>query len=319
LKRISCFVACAFGKNDVDEIYKNAILPVLKSMEIKAYRVDQIEHNDDIDDKIIELILKCDICIADLTYSRPSVYYEAGYFKGLGKSVIFIARKDHFSPKTEDVYGNFKIHFDLQMKNIIQWSSTKRVDTFKGKLLSRLKLISKPLLQRIEKERKQKKDQQDFLRLSQKTKQLTIKTQLLKFFKKRFWIHHRFNLSNDDYDKDISKFSSKSLNKFKKYIYSSITLSATKKYLKNNRIDAIRRFNLEHFKQVNHNQLFISIRKIPKSRLEDLYPEAAPIVEGKVLEFSTKSSLKIRYLFISNIKSIEEFNKELEIICQELI
>jgi len=45
-------------------------------MEIKPYRVDIIEHNDDIDNKIIELILKCDICIADLTYSRPSVYYE---------------------------------------------------------------------------------------------------------------------------------------------------------------------------------------------------------------------------------------------------
>jgi len=53
-------VACAFGKEDVYEIYQNAILSVLESMEIKPYRVDQIEHNDDIDNKIIELILKCD-------------------------------------------------------------------------------------------------------------------------------------------------------------------------------------------------------------------------------------------------------------------
>jgi len=312
-------VACAFGKEDVDEIYGNAILPVLKSLGIKTYRVDQIEHNDDIDDKIIELILKCDICIADLTYSRPSVYYEAGYFKGLGKPVIFIARKDHFSPKEKDLYGNFKIHFDLQMKNIIQWSSTKRVDTFKGKLLSRLKLVLKPLLQRFEKDRKQKKAQRDFSRLSQEDKLLTIKSQILKFFKNKYWIHHRFNLSKDDYDKDISKFSSKILNKSKKYMYSSITFSATKEYLKFNRINVIRGFNIEHFKRINQNQLFISIRKIPKSRLEDLFPEATPIVEGKILEFSIKSGLKIRYLFISNIKSIEEFNKELEIICQELI
>ena len=307
-------MACAFGKDDVDEIYENAVLSVLKSMEIMPYRVDQIEHNDDIDNKIIELILKCDICIADLTYARPSVYYEAGYFTGFGKSVIFIARKDHFSPKAEDVYGNLKVHFDLQMKNIIPWSSTNRVDTFKRKLLS------KPLLQRIEKDSKQRKDQQDFSSLSQKDKQLTIETQLLKFFKKRPWIHHSFNLSYDNYDKDISKFASKNLNKSKKYLYSSITLSATKEYLKHNRIDAIRKYSLvERFKQINQNQLFISIRKIPKSRLEDLYPEATPIVSGKVLEFSTRSSLKIRYLFISNIKSIEEFNKELEIICKELI
>lgn len=319
MKKISCFVACAFGKEDVDEIYENAILPVLKSMEIKPYRVDQIEHNDDIDNKIIELISKCDICIADLTYARPSVYYEAGYFTGLKKPVIFIARKDHFSPKKEDVYGNFKVHFDLQMKNIIQWSSTKRVDTFKTKLLSRLKLISNPLLQRIQKERKQEKSRLDFSRLSQKDKQLIIETQLLKFFKKRSWIHHGFNLSNNDYNKDISKFSSKTLDKSKKYVYSFITSSATKEYLKYNIINRKRFYGMELLKQVNQNILFISIRKIPKSRLEDLYPEAIPIVSGKALEFSTQSSLKMRYLFISNVKSIEKFNKELEIICQELI
>jgi len=319
LKKISCFVACAFGKDDVDEIYQNALLPVLKSMEIKPYRVDRIEHNDDIDNKIIELISKCDICIADLTYARPSVYYEAGYFTGLGKSVIFIARKDHFSPKAEDVYGNFKVHFDLQMKNIIPWSSTKRVDTFKRKLLSRLKLISKPLQQRIEKERIQEKSRIDFSRLSQKDKQLTIETQLLGFLKKSSWIENKLNPGFHDDIKVLNKFSSKNLDKPKKYMYSFITLSATKEYLKYNRINQRRIHDFELLKQVNQNILFISIRKIPKSRLEDLFPEAIPIVSGKVLEFSTQSSLKIRYLFISNVKSIEEFNKELEIICQELI
>ena len=319
MKKISCFMACAFGKEDIDEIYENAILPVLKSMEIKPYRVDQIEHNDDIDNKIIELILKCDICIADLTYARPSVYYEAGYFTGLKKPVIFIARKDHFSPKKEDVYGNFKVHFDLQMKNIIQWSSTKRVDTFKKKILSRLKLISKPLLQRIEKEYKQKNAQQEFSKLSQEDKKLTLETQLLKFYKKRHSIHHVFNLSHDDYDKDVSKFFSNNISKSKKYIYSYIAISATKEYLKYSRIYLSQGFDLNRFKQVNQNILIISIRKIPKSRLEDLYPEAKPIVNGKIIEFSRPNNIKVRYLFISNIKSIEEFNKELETICQELI
>jgi nucleoside 2-deoxyribosyltransferase len=312
-------VACAFGKDDVDEIYQNAILPALKSMKIKPYRVDLIEHNDDIDDKIIELILKCDICIADLTYSRPSVYYEAGYFKGLGKSVIFIARKDHFSPKTEDVYGNFKIHFDLQMKNIIQWSSTSRINTFKNKLLSRLKLVSKPLIQKIEEDRKQEKGRLDFSRLSQKDKQLIIETQLLKFLKKRSWIDNKLNLGNDYYMKHIDKFYSNTLTKSKKYIFPFITLSTTKEYLKDNRMCLLRISSFDLFKQGNRNILFVSIRRIPISRLEDMYPEATPIVKGKVLEFSTKSNIKVRYLFISNVKSIEEFNRELEIIYPELI
>ena len=319
MKKISCFVACAFRKDDVDEIYQNAILPVLKSMEIKPCRVDLIEHNDDIDDKIIELILKCNICIADLTYSRPSVYYEAGYFKGLGKSVIFIARKDHFSPKTEDVYGNFKIHFDLQMKNIIQWSSTKRVDTFKRKLLSRLKLVSKPLIQRIEKDRKQEKGRLDFSRLSQKEKQLRIEMQLLKFLKKRSWIENKLNLGNNYYIKHIDKYYSSTLAKSKKYIFPFITLSTTKEYLKDNRMCLLRISSFGLLKQGNRNILFISIRKVPTSRLEDIYPEARPIVNGKVLEFSRQSNLKVRYLFISNVKSIEEFDRELEIIYPELI
>lgn len=320
LKKISCFVACAFGKEDVDKIYQNAVLPVLKSMEIRPYRVDQIEHNDDIDNKIIELISKCDICIADLTYARPSVYYEAGYFKGLGKSVIFIARKDHFLPKAEDVYGNFKVHFDLQMKNIIPWSSTSRIDTFKRKLLSRLKFISKPLMQRIEKERKQEKSRLDFSRLSQKEKQIKIETHLLKYLKKRSWAGNKLNISSYDYMPGIDKFYSKTLNESKKYIFLFITLSATKEFL--NYIETmnwLRIGHLEFFKQVNRNILFISIRKVPKSRLEDMYPEAIPTANGKVLEFSRQNNVKVRYLFISNIKSIEEFNKELEIIFQELI
>jgi nucleoside 2-deoxyribosyltransferase len=67
-------------------------------MKIEPLRVDQIEHNDDIDDKIIELIKKCDFCIADLTYARPSVYYEAGYVYGLKKhETLSINEKFKFS------------------------------------------------------------------------------------------------------------------------------------------------------------------------------------------------------------------------------
>jgi nucleoside 2-deoxyribosyltransferase len=319
LKKISCFVACAFGKEDVDEIYQNAILPLLESMEIKPYRVDQIEHNDDIDNKIIELILKCDICIADLTYSRPSVYYEAGYFTGLRKPVIFVTRKDHFSPKTEDFYGNFKIHFDLQMKNIITWSSTKRVDTFKRKLLSRIKFVSNPLIQRIKKGAIQEKSRLNFSKLSQKDKQLEIETQLLKFFKKKSSIVNRMILDYKDV-KAIEKSSLKNFDRSKKYMFSFITLSATKEYMKSvDRINYGQIGYLEPFKSVNRNILITSIRKVPRSRLEDMYPVAKPIADGKVLEFIRPNNLKIRYLFISNIKSIEEFKKELEIISQEVI
>ena len=53
---LSCFVACAFGKEDVDLIFDRVIGPVLAELGMRVNRVDRIEHNDDIDDKIIELI-----------------------------------------------------------------------------------------------------------------------------------------------------------------------------------------------------------------------------------------------------------------------
>lgn len=87
---LRCFVASAFGKNDVDQIFKKCLRPVLRVNSIRAYRVDVVEHNDDIDDKIYELIDTADLVIADLTYARPSVYFEAGYALGKGIPVILL-------------------------------------------------------------------------------------------------------------------------------------------------------------------------------------------------------------------------------------
>jgi nucleoside 2-deoxyribosyltransferase len=326
LKKISCFVASTFGKEDVDKIYTDAVLPVLNFMKIKPYRVDKVEHNDDIDDKIIELLSKCDICIADLTFSRPSVYYEAGYFNGLGKQVIFIARKDHFIQKKDDEYGNFRIHFDLQMKNIIKWDSTEEIRLFKKKLQSRLKLILKPLKQKFKEKEEEdlKKSRQYFLKLSPEEKRKIIKKQLHQFFKKKnSEIKHISG--NVQRIKSLNRYLSKNDNKNTKHIFSFVSLSATKEYIK-----YIRYYNnwifidetSEHkdfFKQNNYNILCISIRKVPKSRLEDLFPTAKPILAGKVLEVDGFDNLKIRYLFISDINSTVEFNHELEIISQKLI
>ena len=90
---MNCFVASAFHHHDVDTIYDLAIRPVLKELKIRPLRVDRVEHNDDIDDRIFRLIGQSQLCIADLTHARPSVYYEAGYAFGGGKPVIYIARE----------------------------------------------------------------------------------------------------------------------------------------------------------------------------------------------------------------------------------
>ena len=58
--KLKCFIACAFGKKDIEKIYNAAILKVLSKLKIIPLRVDKVEHNDNIDLKIIELINQCD-------------------------------------------------------------------------------------------------------------------------------------------------------------------------------------------------------------------------------------------------------------------
>src|SRR2546428_14146756 len=105
-------------------MYDCLIAPTLRNKRFSPLRVDRIEHNEDIDDKIISEIETCDFMVADLTFARPSVYFEAGYAQRQ-VPVIYTGRKDHLSGRTNDQFGNFRVHFDLQMKNIIPWSSPR--------------------------------------------------------------------------------------------------------------------------------------------------------------------------------------------------
>jgi len=162
---MNCFVASAFDHEDVDTIYDYAIRPVLKELRLNPFRVDRIEHNEDIDDRIFHLIDQSQLCIADLTFARPSVYYEAGYAFGTGKPVIYIARRDHFHARENDIVGNLRVHFDLQMKNIIPWTIPN--EAFKKRLRSRLKHVLKPLLREQRKTRLKHENEKRFAALSQ--------------------------------------------------------------------------------------------------------------------------------------------------------
>ena len=103
-----------------------AISKTCKSLNLKAERVDQIEHTGRITDKIIECINKAEIVIADLTHNRPNCYYEAGYAHGIGKNVIFTARE-----KTE-------LQFDLKDYSVIFYPNAT---TLKERIFKRIKAI----------------------------------------------------------------------------------------------------------------------------------------------------------------------------------
>lgn len=162
---MNCFVASAFDHEDVDAIYDLAIRPVLKELKLRPLRLDRVEHNDNIDDRIFRLIDQSHLCIADLTHARPSVYYEAGYAFGTGKKVIYLARKDHFRAREDDKAGNLRVHFDLQMKNIIPW--TEPNEAFRKRLRSRLRYVLRPLLRSRTEEHAKSEERDRFAALSQ--------------------------------------------------------------------------------------------------------------------------------------------------------
>ena len=60
---------------------------------IRAERIDEPETNERITDRILESIQKAEHVIVDLTYSRPNVFFEAGYAHALGKIPIYVARQ----------------------------------------------------------------------------------------------------------------------------------------------------------------------------------------------------------------------------------
>lgn len=142
---LRAFVAMRIGHAETDALFRKSLSPALRAVGLTPVRIDKLEHNDDIDDRILAEIHRSDVVITDLTFARPSAYFEAGYASGMDKPVIYTARADHFHAKDEDPLGNLRVHFDLQMKNIISWSNTDSA-TFRSRLERRLRFVLGPLV-----------------------------------------------------------------------------------------------------------------------------------------------------------------------------
>ena len=132
-----------FDRPDVDFIYESAIEPAVARAGLQPRVVNRIIHNNDIDDQIHSEIKECTLCIADLTFERPSVYFEAGLALGLGKELIFTVERSHLSPldRTQP-----KVHFDLLMKNIIPWDKSS-TQVFESALERRLSHVLKSVVE----------------------------------------------------------------------------------------------------------------------------------------------------------------------------
>lgn len=138
---LRCFVAMAFGHADTDEWFDSVLAPTIRGLGIEVRRVDRIVHNDDVDDRIMSEIESADLAVVDLTYARPSAYFEAGYAQR-SVPVIYTVRRDHLDGTAGD--PALRVHFDLSVKNIIAWQSPSD-QAFAGRLHETLQLVVRPL------------------------------------------------------------------------------------------------------------------------------------------------------------------------------
>ena len=130
------FIAMWFG------IEMNSVwFSINSAVETAGYeprRIDYGDHSGLIDDAIISEIREAKFLIVDLTHGeegqRGSVYYEAGFGRGLNKPVIQTVRQDHL----DDDVPNLRVAFDLNHYPVIPWSQDYLQD-FEKALLKRIK------------------------------------------------------------------------------------------------------------------------------------------------------------------------------------
>jgi len=120
-----CFIAMSFDSS-LDDAYQNGIYSAVKDCGFEPIRIDLVEHNEKICDKILAEIRFCQFMVADFSLQRAGVYFEAGFASGLGRAVIWTCRKDDFE----------NTHFDTRQYNHIVWDTPEEL---KAKLADRIR------------------------------------------------------------------------------------------------------------------------------------------------------------------------------------
>ena len=120
------FCAMWFDKS-LDAVWTEAIAPGISEAGYEAKRIDNVEHNNKIDDEIVATIRRSRFVVADFTGQRGGVYFEAGFAIGLSLPVVWTVRSDDLA----------KVRFDNRQYNFIEWS-TEDLPQFRRRLRNRI-------------------------------------------------------------------------------------------------------------------------------------------------------------------------------------
>ena len=94
-----CFYITPIGEDGSDErrhsdLYLSYLIePALRGLKLSVVRADQIGNAGLITSQIIEHILKCRLCIVDLSFHNPNVFYEMAIRHASNRPIVQICRK----------------------------------------------------------------------------------------------------------------------------------------------------------------------------------------------------------------------------------
>lgn len=116
LKRATAFVIMAMDPTRPELVdILETIRAVCAKFGISAHRADEIQHQEQITNVILEEIRNCEYLIADLTYERPNVYYEIGFAHATDKKPILYRRL------------GTPLHFDLAVHNVPEYRNNSEL------------------------------------------------------------------------------------------------------------------------------------------------------------------------------------------------
>lgn len=280
-KKLKCFVAMAFGRTDCDLIYDRHILPMLRKLNLLPIRVDRRQHRDDLNNYIIRMLKAADIILADLTYARPSVYYEAG-FAERSSPVIYTARADHLSRAQSD--EQLRVHFDLEMKKIVAWQSPDD-KTFPARLKQRLTYLLKPIITDYAKKENEHLEKQNFSKLSVTQRCNIVEASISSVLrKKKFWLKSFADIDRSLYWNMQPSIVLLGTKLVRNTVILSIILIADT--ITKRQIESITRRDRSEGLIVSDDRkniacynihfYFCSLRKTPLTRLTSVFPYAKP-------------------------------------------
>jgi nucleoside 2-deoxyribosyltransferase len=188
---LRCFVASAIRDNpreDTNVLHFRILKPLLRQrLNINAVRIDELHHNENIDIRLLLEIDRSDLVIADLTYERPSVYFEAGYALGQKIPVVYTCRTDHLRRQAQ-----YQVHFDLRQRSIVPWQQPDDRQ-FARLLVARIRHTMAATLRLRDSAERETREEEVFRRLSPERR-----TGLLVSDATAFLRRHRLRLDQPD-------------------------------------------------------------------------------------------------------------------------